>query len=139
MTLLPGAAAAETAPVSPPARARGDVPLHERARIAGRPAGTTAGLRFRSTPDRYEGTDGDDRVGGFRLGWKASALLTLIMLTGPIGLVVALPPLLDCRERAERFGFYTGDTLMKCTRRGIDARLQRLDARLKMLVRGSGR
>ena len=88
---------------------------------------------------RPEVDEGDEGGGGFRLGWTASALLNLFLLSLPIGLVIALPPFLDCRERAERFGLYAGDSSANCFERGIKERLNLLDARIKMLVRGSGR
>ncbi|MCJ2033639.1 hypothetical protein [Methylobacterium sp. J-068] len=81
----------------------------------------------------------DEESRPISLGWKASLLLNLVLLTGPLGLVIALPPLLECRAREARFGFFTGETLGNCTARGIEGRLRRLDDRIKMLVRGSGR
>ena len=93
----------------------------------------------RARPEAFDAADDDERGSGFRLGWTASALLNLFLLGLPIGLVIALPPFLDCRERAERFGLYAGDSSANCTERGIKERLNLLDARLKMLVRGSGR
>lgn len=81
----------------------------------------------------------DAEVRGFRLGWKASLLLTLILLAMPLGLVIAVPPVMACRERAERLGFFAGDTLQACIEHGIAQRLTRLEQRVTMLVRGSGR
>ncbi len=74
----------------------------------------------------------------FRLGWALSLLLNLVLLTAPFALVIALPPVLACRERAEQFGFFAGETLTGCVVRGVRARIGRLDDRIKMLVRGSG-
>lgn len=96
-------------------------------------------LADRVRRSRSEVAEDDERGGGFRLGWTASALLNVFLLSLPIGLVIALPPFLDCRERAERFGLYAGDSSANCFQRGIKERLNLLDARLKMLVRGSGR
>jgi hypothetical protein len=75
----------------------------------------------------------------FTLGWAPSLVLNLLLLAAPFGLVIALPPVMACRERAEQFGFFAGETLASCSERGIRARIGRLDDRIKMLVRGSGR
>jgi hypothetical protein len=75
----------------------------------------------------------------FRIGWKISLLLNLLLLGGPLVLAVALPPVMDCRDREARFGFFAGETLQSCSILKIGQRLRRLDDRIKMLVRGSGR
>ncbi|MCJ2047492.1 hypothetical protein MKK58_23550 [Methylobacterium sp. J-078] len=82
--------------------------------------------------------DGAASGRGISLGWKTSLFVNLVVLVVPSGLVVALPPVLECRARAERFGFFAGETLNACAERGIRVRVKRLDDRLKMLVRGSG-
>ena len=87
--------------------------------------------------DSANGNDADLR--SFSLGWKASLLLNLVLLGAPMGLVIALPPVLDCRERETHFGFFAGETFSGCAAHGIGRRLRRLDDRIKMLVRGSGR
>ena len=55
------------------------------------------------------------------------------------GAVMVWPPASDCREQEAKVGFYAGDTLGKCIRRGVGARLDAADQRIKMAVRGSGR
>lgn len=107
--------------------------------------------QFRARMARVGGAPGDGAVrrrrpgpagprgGGFRLGWKSWLAIdctgVLLVLAG----VVAWPPLRDCRHRNETVGFYAGDSVDKCVRRGIGERIARADQRLKMLVRGSGR
>lgn len=73
------------------------------------------------------------------LGWVASLVLNLFLLAAPFGLVLALPPVLACRDREEQFGFFAGETLTSCSTAGIRERVRKLDDRIKMLVRGSGR
>ncbi len=89
--------------------------LDPRERAARDPRGSGARSPGRRPSTRPMTTSGS----GFRLGWTASALLNLFLLGLPIGLVIALPPFLDCRERAERFGLYAGDSSANCTERGI--------------------
>ncbi|WP_375466392.1 hypothetical protein [uncultured Methylobacterium sp.] len=76
---------------------------------------------------------------GFRLGWKGWLLIEGAAVALVLGLVIAWPPVRDCRAQDERTGFYAGDTVGKCIRRGIDARIDWADQRLKMAIRGSGR
>lgn len=75
---------------------------------------------------------------GFRLGWTGwlviDALLVLLVLAG----VVAWPPVLACRQQERTVGFYAGDSVERCIRRGIATRLDTADQRLKSLARGSG-
>lgn len=76
---------------------------------------------------------------GFRLGWKGwlvvDGLIVLLVVAG----VVTWPPVQACREQDRTVGFYAGDSVDKCIRRGIATRLDTADQRLKSLVRGSGR
>ncbi|KQT82913.1 hypothetical protein ASG51_17595 [Methylobacterium sp. Leaf465] len=98
------------------------------------------GLRTPRTVRRFRELEGeaDAEVRSFTLGWAPSLLLNLLLLTAPFALVIGLPPVLACRERAEQFGFFAGETLSGCAARGVRARIGRLDDRIKMLVRGSG-
>jgi len=77
--------------------------------------------------------------GGLRLGWKTwlaiDASCHALFLTA----IVVWPPLSACRAKAYQVGLYAGDTVEKCTRRGVAERLDRADQRIKMLIRGSGR
>jgi len=70
------------------------------------------------------------RVRGFRLGWKG-----WLVVAG----VVAWPPIQSCRAQDQTVGFYAGDSVGKCIRRGIAERLDTADQRLKSLIRRSGR
>lgn len=98
------------------------------------------GLRTPRTVRRFRDVEGEaePEVRSFALGWAPSLLLNLVLLTAPFALVIALPPVLACRERAAQFGFFAGETLSGCAARGVRARIGRLDDRIKMLVRGSG-
>ncbi|NEU11466.1 hypothetical protein G3T14_04910 [Methylobacterium sp. BTF04] len=75
----------------------------------------------------------------FAIGWKMSLFLDIVMIATPVPLVVVVPPYVECRERERTVGFFVGDTIRACTARGIEARWQKLDSRLKMIVRNSGR
>lgn len=79
------------------------------------------------------------RRGGRRLGWKTWLMIDGIGLVLFLTAIVVWPPLSTCRSKAYYVGLYAGDTVEKCTRRGVAARIDRADQRLKMLVRGSGR
>lgn len=80
-----------------------------------------------------------ERKGGLKLGWKTWLAIDGIGLILFVTAVVVWPPLSACREKARDYGLYAGDTIEKCTRRGIAERLERADQRVKMLIRGSGR
>jgi hypothetical protein len=101
-----------------------------RARMA-RLAPETAGRRPRRSGARLKGR-------GIRLGWKGwlavDALIVLSVLAG----VVAWPPVQACRHQDRTIGFYAGDSVERCIRRGIAARLDTADQRLTSLARGSG-
>ncbi|SFM09528.1 hypothetical protein [Methylobacterium pseudosasicola] len=77
--------------------------------------------------------------GGFRLGWKGwlvvDSLIVLLVVAG----VVAWPPIQACRHQDKTTGFYAGDSVDRCIRRGIAERIDRADQRLKALARNSGR
>lgn len=74
-----------------------------------------------------------------KLGWKAWLAIDVLGLALFLTVIVVWPPLSTCREKARDYGLYAGDTIEKCTRRGIAERLERADQRVKMLIRGSGR
>jgi hypothetical protein len=75
---------------------------------------------------------------GVRLGLKGwlavDGLVVLLVVAG----VVAWPPVQACRQQDRTTVFYTGDSLDKCIRRGIAARIDTADQRIKSLMRGSG-
>ncbi|AWN34898.1 hypothetical protein [Methylobacterium radiodurans] len=73
-----------------------------------------------------------------RLGWKAWLVIDAVGLVLFLAVVVVWPPLSTCREKAREYGLYAGDTIEKCTRRGLAERFERADQRVKMLIRSSG-
>ncbi len=62
-----------------------------------------------------------------RLGWKGwlvvDSLVVLLVVAG----VVAWPPIQPCRYQDQTVGFYAGDSVGKCIRRGIADRLDTAD------------
>lgn len=78
------------------------------------------------------------RESGVRLGWKGRLALDGTGLVLFLTAIVVWPPLSACRAQAYHVGLYAGDTVEKCTRRGVSERVDRADQRLKMLIRGSG-
>jgi hypothetical protein len=77
--------------------------------------------------------------GGFRLGWKGWLVVDGLIVLLVVAAVVAWPPIQACRHQDKTTGFYAGDSVDKCIRRGITERIDRADQRLKALVRNSGR
>ncbi|MCJ2092904.1 hypothetical protein MKK67_10385 [Methylobacterium sp. J-072] len=77
--------------------------------------------------------------GGFRLGWKSWLVVDALVVLLVVAAVVAWPPIQACRHQDKTTGFYAGDSVDKCIRRGIAERIDRADQRLKALVRNSGR
>ncbi len=77
--------------------------------------------------------------GGFRLGWKGWLAVDSVVVLLVVAGVMAWPPVLSCRHQEQTIGFYAGDSIGRCIRRGIADRLDRADQRLKSLMRGSGR
>ncbi|TXM66451.1 hypothetical protein FV226_23455 [Methylobacterium sp. WL12] len=75
----------------------------------------------------------------FRLGWGGWLVIELIAIAIAAAGYLTWTPTSACREQEAKLGFYAGDSLGKCIRRGIAARIDDIDQRLKMLVRGSGR
>lgn len=76
---------------------------------------------------------------GFRLGWKGWLVVDSLIVLLVVAAVVAWPPIQACRHQDKTTGFYAGDSVDKCIRRGIAERIDRADQRLKALVRNSGR
>lgn len=79
------------------------------------------------------------RVRGFRLGWKSWLVVDCLVVLLVVAGVVAWPPIQSCRAQDQTVGFYAGDSVGKCIRRGIAERLDTADQRLKSLIRRSGR
>ena len=82
---------------------------------------------------------GAGRREGFRLGWGSWLVIEILVIAIAAAAFLAWPPTSACREQEAKLGFYAGDSLGKCIRRGIGARIDDADQRLKMLLRGSGR
>ncbi|MDP4027027.1 hypothetical protein Q8W71_31035 [Methylobacterium sp. NEAU 140] len=76
--------------------------------------------------------------GGLRLGWKSWLAIDCAVVLLVVAGVVAWPPVQSCREQQHTTGFYAGDSVGKCIRRGVGARIAQADQRIKMLIRGSG-
>ncbi|MCI9878911.1 MULTISPECIES: hypothetical protein [Methylobacterium] len=71
------------------------------------------------------------------LGWLIAVILNIaLVLIIALGAVL-VPPLMTCREQSAR-GFFAGDTFQACAGRGISARFQDLDGRIRKLVLRSG-
>ncbi|MDP4006677.1 hypothetical protein [Methylobacterium sp. NEAU K] len=75
--------------------------------------------------------------GGFRLGWTGWLVAVAVVVV--VAAVVAWPPVQACRHQDKTVGFYAGDSVDRCIRRGIAERVDRADQRLKAMMRGSGR
>ncbi|MFF9551072.1 hypothetical protein [Methylobacterium fujisawaense] len=84
------------------------------------------------------GSRAPERGRRLRLGWKGwlvvDSLVVLLVVAG----VVAWPPIQACRYQDQTVGFYAGDSVGKCIRRGIADRLDTADQRFKRLIRRSG-
>ncbi|MGE8130025.1 hypothetical protein ACQKQD_23880 [Methylobacterium sp. NPDC080182] len=79
-----------------------------------------------------------ERRRGFRLGWKGWLVVDCLVVLLVVAGVVAWPPVQSCRNLDQTVGFYAGDSVGKCIRRGIADRLDTADQRLKSLIRRSG-
>ncbi|KQP06978.1 hypothetical protein ASF26_07330 [Methylobacterium sp. Leaf93] len=87
------------------------------------------------------GSDRDDRgrkAYGSQLAWLFGILASVAAIAGAILVVLALPPVLECRNRAAQ-GFFVGQTYGGCVASGFSARWNLLEQRVKMTLRGSGR
>lgn len=71
--------------------------------------------------------------------WPLWIIFDILLLLLAVPLAVVAPPLMDCRTRQQEVGFFAGHSFETCARDGMRERWELLDARLKMLVRGSGR
>ncbi|KQS65955.1 hypothetical protein ASG32_30965 [Methylobacterium sp. Leaf361] len=79
-----------------------------------------------------------ERRRGFRLGWKGWLVVDCLVVLLVVAGVVAWPPVQSCRNQDQTVGFYAGDSVGKCIRRGIADRVDTADQRLKGLIRRSG-
>ncbi len=117
--------AASAPPIDDPEEAR------FKARMA-RVGGESASRR-----SRQEGED-EEKDEGFRLGWFGWLVVDALIVVGVVIAVLAWPPVDACRAQEKSVGFYAGDTVGKCIRRGIGERITNADQHLKMILRGSG-
>lgn len=133
--------ALSTEPVAQPALTDADRARARLNRIAPRPADADSpfGDRRRDPDARQTRRHGTGRRGGFRLGWGGWLLIEL----GAVGVVAAAvlvwPPASACRDQEAKLGFYAGETLGKCIRRGVADRIDAVDQYVKMALRGSGK
>jgi hypothetical protein len=122
-----------TRPLLPASSGRASDALEEaqfRARLARvGPDGAHRTPRRNRAPERHR---------GFRLGWKGWLVVDCLVVLLVVAGVVAWPPVQSCRNQDQTVGFYAGDSVGKCIRRGIADRLDTADQRLKSLIRRSG-
>ncbi|MGU3467540.1 hypothetical protein ACLBXO_22085 [Methylobacterium sp. C33D] len=122
-----------TRPLLPASTARASDALEEaqfRARMARvGPDGAHRTPRRSRAPERRR---------GLRLGWKGWLVVDCLVVLLVVAAVVAWPPVQSCRNQDQTVGFYAGDSVGKCIRRGIADRLDTADQRLKSLIRRSG-
>ncbi|GJE18267.1 hypothetical protein [Methylobacterium marchantiae] len=97
------------------------------------------GITARDLTDGRDAGRADDGVQGFgsQAAWLLGILAGIVMILGTVLAVLALPPVLDCRNRSEQ-GFFVGQTYGKCVSTELSARWNRLEERVKMMVRRSG-
>lgn len=70
--------------------------------------------------------------------WHLWAVFDLLLLLLIVPLVIAVPVVLDCRQKWDNAGFFAGQTFERCINVGIAGRWNALDSRLKMIMHGSG-
>ncbi|GJD33589.1 hypothetical protein [Methylobacterium aerolatum] len=88
---------------------------------------------------RRSGDEEDDQKDrGFRLGWFGWLLVDAFIILATVGTVLTWPPIENCRAQEKSVGFYAGETVGQCIRRGIGQRIVNADQRIKMMLRGSG-
>jgi hypothetical protein len=108
----------------------------EEARFHARMAKVSAGAGSRRS--RRKDEEEEEKDGGFRLGWFGWLIVDALIVVGTVIAVLAWPPVEACRAQEKSVGFYAGDTVGKCIRRGIGERITNADQRMKMMLRGSG-
>lgn len=91
----------------------------------------------RRRPRRTEEDDGE-RDRGFRLGWFGWLVVDAAIILGTVAVVLAWPPIEACRAQEKTVGFYAGETVNQCIRRGIGQRITNADQHVKLMLRGSG-
>lgn len=70
--------------------------------------------------------------------WHLWVVFDILLLLLIVPLVVAVPVVLDCRQKRDHPSFFAGQPFEGCIRDGIAERWSILDSRLKMIARGSG-
>jgi hypothetical protein len=110
----------------------------EEARFRARMARVGSGMSV-SGPRRSAEDGGEEKGRGFRLGWFGWLLIDTAIVLGTVAAVVVWPPIEKCRAHDKEVGFYAGETVEHCIRRGIVERISNADQRIKMMLRGSGR
>ncbi|WP_027171913.1 hypothetical protein [Methylobacterium sp. 10] len=95
---------------------------------------------FRDLTDGTESrrSGGEGKAYTSQLAWLFGILASVAAIFGAVLLVLAVPPVLDCRNRAEQ-GFFVGQTYGGCVAGGFSVRWNLLEQRVKMALRGSGR
>ena len=87
---------------------------------------------------RPQGEEDDHRDRGFRLGWFGWLLIDAFIILATVAAVLTWPPVTSCRAQDKAVGFYAGETVGQCIRRGVGQRITNADQRIKMMLRGSG-
>jgi hypothetical protein len=112
----------------------------EEARFRARMARVGSGAGASTPHSRRVRDDEEDEKGrGFRLGWFGWLLIDTAIVLGTVAAVVVWPPIETCRAHEKEIGFYAGETVETCIRRGVAERISNADQRIKMMLRGSGR
>ena len=96
-----------------------------------------AGTAVRDLAKPNQGSTDFEKPFSSPLGWLGAVLLNIALVVA-VGLATVLvPPLMACREQSAR-GFYAGDTFGACASRGISARFQDFDGRIRKMILNSG-
>lgn len=95
---------------------------------------------FRDLTDGMETGPSDNgrRADGSQLAWLFGILASAAAISGAVLVVLAAPPVFDCRNRAEQ-GFFVGQTYGGCVASEVSTRWNLLEQRVKLALRGSGR
>lgn len=118
-----------------PASTTAPVDDSEEARFRARMAMVSAEGGARRSRRNEEDEEKDE---GFRLGWFGWLVVDTLIVVGTVVAVLAWPPVESCRAQEKSVGFYAGETVGQCIRRGIGERIVNADQRVKMMLRGSG-
>lgn len=111
---------------------------HDEMRFRERMAKVGASTGPSKSPRRKDEAD-DEKARGFHLGWFVWLLIDTAIVFGTVAAVLAWPALDACRTQDKSVGFYAGESVGNCVRRGIYQRIGNADQQIKMLLRNSGR